>query len=96
MRTGSVRRVLLITAETYSKFIHPTDRSLRTIFGDGAAATLIDAADEPSMQGFCYGTDGSGADTLLMTKGGARDPRQRTSRGTGSVGPAISTWTVPP
>jgi len=76
LRTGSVRRVLLITAETYTKFIHPTDRSLRTIFGDGAAATLIDAAAEPSMRGFCYGTDGSGADTLLMTKGGARDPRR--------------------
>ena len=38
------QRVLLITAETYSKYIAPEDRSLRTIFGDGAAATLIEAA----------------------------------------------------
>ena len=72
MRTGSVKRVLLITAETYTKFIHPTDRSLRTIFGDAAAATLIEAADEPTLTGFRYGTDGTGADTLLVTKGGAR------------------------
>jgi len=72
IRTGSVRRVMLITAETYSKYIHPTDRSLRTIFGDGAAATLIDAADEPTLTSFRYGTDGSGADTLLVAAGGAR------------------------
>ena len=72
IRTGSVKRVLLITAETYSKYIHPTDRSLRTIFGDGAAATLIDSAEEPTLSGFQFGTDGSGADTLLVAKGGAR------------------------
>lgn len=72
IRSGACRRVLLITAETYSKYIHPTDRSLRTIFGDGAAATLIDAAEEPTLSGFQFGTDGSGADTLIVARGGAR------------------------
>lgn len=72
IRTGSARRVLLITAETYSKYIHPTDRSLRTIFGDAAAATLIDAGDRPTLSAFQFGTDGRGADTLLVTRGGAR------------------------
>ncbi len=72
IRTGSIRRVLLITAETYSKYIHPTDRSLRTIFGDAAAATLIEPRDTPTLTAFQYGTDGSGADTLLVTEGGAR------------------------
>lgn len=72
IRTGAVRRVLLVTAETYSKHIHPTDRSLRTIFGDGAAATLIDAADRQTLSAFQFGTDGSGADTLLCVRGGAR------------------------
>jgi len=75
IRGGAVRRVLLITAETYSKYIDPTDRSLRTIFGDGAAATLIDAAGEPSLAGFKFGTDGSGADTLIVSKGGARNEK---------------------
>jgi len=56
IRGGSVRRVLLITAETYTKYIHPTDRSLRTIFGDGAAATLIEPSDVPSLTAFRYGT----------------------------------------
>ncbi|MCA9263785.1 MAG: ketoacyl-ACP synthase III [Planctomycetales bacterium] len=72
IRTGAVRRVLLITAETYTKYIHPTDRSLRTIFGDGAAATLIEPSDEPTLSAFSFGTDGTGANTLLVNTGGAR------------------------
>jgi 3-oxoacyl-[acyl-carrier-protein] synthase-3 len=75
IRLGPVRRVLLITAETYSRYIHPTDRSLRTIFGDAAAATLIEAADQPALSAFVYGTDGEGADTLLATAGGNRPPQ---------------------
>ena len=83
IRGGTARRVLLITAETYSKYIDPTDRSLRTIFGDGAAATLIEPSDEPSLGSFVFGTDGRGADTLMVTEGGARpkahavQPRKR-------------------
>jgi 3-oxoacyl-[acyl-carrier-protein] synthase-3 len=76
IRTGTCRRVLLITAETYSKYIDPTDRSLRTIFGDGAAATLIEPCREPSLAAFAFGTDGSGADTLMVTRGGCRPPEQ--------------------
>lgn len=76
IRTGAVKRVLLITAETYSKYIDRDDRSLRTIFSDAAAATLIDASDEPTLSAFRFGTDGSGADTLLVTRGGARSESQ--------------------
>jgi 3-oxoacyl-[acyl-carrier-protein] synthase-3 len=72
IRGGVAKRILFVTAETYTKYIHPTDRSLRTIFGDGASATLIDPADEPSLDAFVFGTDGSGADTLLVNTGGAR------------------------
>lgn len=102
IRTGSVKRVLLITSETYSKYIHPTDRSLRTIFGDGAAATLIDAAEQPTLTAFQYGTDGEGADTLLVTEGGARrgpkthQPRHR-KRWPSALymdGPSLITFTV--
>lgn len=74
IRSGAAKRILFITAETYSKFIHETDRSLRTIFGDGAAATLIEAVDEPTLSGFEFGTDGSGADTLFACEGGFRSP----------------------
>lgn len=74
IRSGAAKRVLLITAETYSKYIHKTDRSLRTIFGDGAAATLIEAVSEPTLTGFQFGTDGSGANTLTLTQSGIRSP----------------------
>lgn len=72
IRSGVAKRVLLVTAETYSKYIDPADRSLRTIFGDAAAATLIEAVAEPCLSGFEFGTDGSGADTLIVADGGHR------------------------
>lgn len=72
IRSGAARRVLLLTAETYSKYIDADDRSLRTIFGDAAAATLLTPHPEPSLWGFRFGTDGSGADTLMVGDGGAR------------------------
>jgi len=80
--TGQASEVLLITADTYSKFIHPLDRSVRTVFGDGAAATLVRAveSDVPYVGPFIYGTDGSGAQNLIVPAGGLRQPRtQETS-----------------
>jgi 3-oxoacyl-[acyl-carrier-protein] synthase-3 len=74
IRSGAARRILLITAETYSKYIHPEDRSLRTIFGDGAAATLIESSSTQSLSAFSFGTDGSAADALMVNTGGARLP----------------------
>lgn len=102
IRSGAAKRVLLITAETYSKYIHPTDRSLRTIFGDGAAATLVEAAAEPTLEAFQFGTDGTGADTLLVTKGGARPAaqaikprhRQRWESALYMDGPSLINFTV--
>ena len=72
IRAGSASRVLLITAETYSKYIHADDRSLRTVFGDGAAATLVEASEEQSLGPFIFGTDGRGANHLIVNRGGAR------------------------
>ena len=75
--TGQASRVLLITSETYTKFIHPGDRSVRTIFGDAAAATLVQAveAESPAIGPFVYGTDGSGGRNLIVPAGGLRQPR---------------------
>ena len=38
---GIARNVLLLTAETYTKYLHPQDKGNRTIFGDGASATIV-------------------------------------------------------
>lgn len=73
IQSGTAANILLITAETYSKYIDADDRSLRTIFGDGAAATLVTASDRQSLWGFQFGSDGSGGDMLLVADGGSRD-----------------------
>ena len=43
--SGEANNILMITADTYSKFIDPNDSSLVTLFGDEAAATLIVSED---------------------------------------------------
>ena len=74
IESGTTENVLLITAETYSKYIHPRDRSVRTLFGDGAAAAWIGAveSDEERIGPFVLGTDGRGAHQLIVPAGATR------------------------
>ncbi|MBX8533755.1 ketoacyl-ACP synthase III [Pseudomonas cichorii] len=76
IESGQCRNVLLVTAETYSRYIHPQDKSVRTLFGDAAAVTLLTAAqqDGPFLERFRYGSDGAGAENLIVPIGGARRP----------------------
>jgi 3-oxoacyl-[acyl-carrier-protein] synthase III len=74
IRSECASSVLLITAETYTKFIQPEDRSLRTIFGDAAAATLIRARKDGGIGPFVFGTDGTGAEELIVFGGAMRLP----------------------
>lgn len=74
IQSGAARNILLLTGETYSKYIDPEDRSLRTIFGDAGTATLVTAGESRSMWGFRFGSDGSGGDMLLVGDGAARHP----------------------
>lgn len=102
IRSGAAKRILFITAETYTKLIDKQDRTLRTIFGDGAAATLIESSDEPSLWAFKFGTDGRGANTLLATKNGFRKAedaitprhRRRWKSDLYMDGPALINFTV--
>jgi len=74
--TGQARRLLFLTAGTYSRFIHPLDKSARTLFGDAASATLIEAVSDASERqaAYVFGTDGKGAKNLLVPAGGMRRP----------------------
>lgn len=72
IQTGIAKNVLLITAETYSKYIHPKDKSNRTIFADGAAACLISTDGIAKIGEFTLGTDGKGAENLIVKSGAAR------------------------
>ena len=69
---GVSNNVLLLTGETYNKYIHPKDKGNRTIFGDGASATIISTEGFAEIGEFCLGTDGSGAKNLIVKTSGAR------------------------
>lgn len=80
IEAGIRKNVLLLTADTYSKLINPRDRSVRTLFGDGASATLIAAAgDQQALGPFILGTDGAGAANLIVPAGGMRRPHAAAS-----------------
>ena len=70
--SGLAKNVLLLTAETYNKYLHPSDKSNRSIFGDGAAACLISSEGIAEIGNVVLGTDGSGAKHLIVETGGAR------------------------
>jgi 3-oxoacyl-[acyl-carrier-protein] synthase-3 len=72
--SNQARTVLLLTADTYTKFLNKSDKSVRTIFGDAGTATLItNDGGEDSIRGLTYGTDGSGAGHLIVPTGGLRN-----------------------
>lgn len=73
---GIAKNILLLTAETYSKFIHSKDKSNRTIFGDAASATLISDNGFAEILNFALGTDGNGANNLIVKTGGIKHPYQ--------------------
>jgi 3-oxoacyl-[acyl-carrier-protein] synthase III len=73
IHSGLADRVLLLCADTYSRYIGADDRACRPLFSDGAAATLITRQGGASMGPFVFGTDGSGAANLIVKGGGARD-----------------------
>ncbi|HWB95744.1 MAG TPA: ketoacyl-ACP synthase III [Bryobacteraceae bacterium] len=74
---GSARKILLLTADTYSKLIHPADKSVRVLFGDGAAAALVAGVEglaEPALGPYVFGSDGRGAQNLIVPAGAMREP----------------------
>lgn len=78
VNTNLAKNVLLVMAETYTKHIHPMDKSVRTIFGDGAAASLITEGD--GIGEFVLCTDGSGYENLIVPAGGMRNRKSETTK----------------
>lgn len=69
---GVAKNVLLLTAETYTKHINPKDKGNKTIFGDAAAATLVSTEGKAEIKEFVLGTDGKGAENLMVKTGGMK------------------------
>jgi 3-oxoacyl-[acyl-carrier-protein] synthase-3 len=72
IESDAAKNVLLITAETYTRHIHHRDKGNRTIFGDAAAATLVSTSGFAEIGSFGLGTDGSGANNLIVKSGAMR------------------------
>ncbi|WP_445737316.1 3-oxoacyl-ACP synthase III family protein [Mariniflexile sp.] len=66
-------KILFVTADTYSKYLHEEDKGNRSIFGDGASATIISYNETDNFGNFELGTDGSGFDKLIIKNGGSRN-----------------------
>lgn len=73
---GIASNILVLTAETYTKYIHPDDKGNLTIFGDAATATIVSLDGFAEIGNFTLGTDGAGADMLKIATGGARHPQK--------------------
>lgn len=71
---GIATNVLVLTSETYTKYIHPQDKGNQTIFGDAASATLVSIDGWGEIGDFVLGTDGSGANELIVKSGASRHP----------------------
>ncbi len=77
LAAGIAQNVLLITSETYSKYIAPEDKSTRTIFGDAAAATWVSNQGEIEIGESVVGTNGAGGKHLIVQSGASRHPATR-------------------
>ena len=75
IRAGSAERVLVIGAETMSRFVDWNDPKTCVLFGDGAGAVLLEAAEERSgLLSMTFGADGTGADLIQVPAGGSARP----------------------
>src|ERR1700720_2028464 len=77
--TGAHNKVLVIGADVMSSIIDYTDRATCVIFGDGAGAVIIEAAEDDSVGliDFIHEVDGSGGCFLQMPGGGSLNPSTR-------------------
>ena len=73
--SGNFKNVILVTADTYTKYIHPKDKGNLSIFGDAATATLVSTEGAYCIGKPTLGTDGAGAENLIIRNGGTRSPR---------------------
>jgi 3-oxoacyl-[acyl-carrier-protein] synthase-3 len=75
IRSGSFKNVLVIGAETLSRFTNWKDRNTCILFGDGAGAVVLQASDLPGgVLSAVLRSDGSGADLLTLPAGGSHLP----------------------
>lgn len=69
IRTGAARCALVVGAETLSRILNWQDRATCVLFGDGAGAVVLGAADTPGIISTHLHADGAYADLLQVPRG---------------------------
>ena len=73
--TGNADRILVVGAELISRWVDWTDRQTCVLFGDGAAAVVVEATEkEAGVLSYVLGSDGSKAQELMVPGGGTVHP----------------------
>jgi 3-oxoacyl-[acyl-carrier-protein] synthase-3 len=73
--SGACDNVLVIGVELISRFVDWDDRTTSVLFGDGAGAVIVQASDQPcGVLAHVLGSDGSGAEHLILPAGGSAIP----------------------
>lgn len=74
LESGSMKRIILLVGDTISKLTNPADRATSMLFGDAGTATAIEWNENAKAMGFVLGSDGKGAENLIVKRGHARFP----------------------
>lgn len=69
IRAGSARRAIVVGSEKMSDFLDWTDRGTCILFGDGAAAAVVEAAESPGIGPVAWGSDGAAAEMVAVPEG---------------------------
>jgi 3-oxoacyl-[acyl-carrier-protein] synthase-3 len=72
VRAGSVRRALVVGSEVLSRIVDQDDRSTAILFGDGAGAVVLEAAEQPGIISTHLHADGSYKHLMYCTGGPSR------------------------
>lgn len=84
IRTGAARHALVVGAETLSRIIDWSDRGTCVLFGDGAGAVVLQAADEPGILSTHLHADGA-YEHLLTVDGGISQGYEKLAEGSGYI-----------
>lgn len=74
IRTGAVKRALVIGSEVMSRVVDWNDRATCVLFGDGAGAVILGASDEPGILSTHLHADGTHKDVLYLPLGTYKSP----------------------
>lgn len=75
IRTGACERILVVGTELISRWLRWDNRGTAVLFGDGSGAVVVEATDEPcGILGHVLGSDGSGAEDIIVPAGGVARP----------------------